>query len=280
MGKKLVQVIRRSFSLHLPLLIFLLFTVFPFYWMLSTSFKVERSILQKNLEYWPSVFTFDNYVMMFENMGFDKYFSNSLFVSLTTTAIIMVLATLGGYALARYNYKGKKLTFGILLLTQMLPGIVILVPLFQIFNNLRLINNLWSLVLTYTAINLPFCMITMSSFFASIPRTLEEAAQIDGCSTVGAIVRIVLPTLLPGVIATGAFAFVNGWNEFVFSLNFINSSRKFTLPVGLSMMKGEFTVNYGGLAAGCITALIPVLILFAYIQKYLVSGLAAGAVKG
>lgn len=143
-----------------------------------------------------------------------------------------------------------------------------------------LINNLMSLVITYTTIHIPFCIIMMSGFFASIPRSLEEAAQIDGCSMAGAIFKVVLPAILPGVIATGAFAFVGAWNEFVYALNFINDSKLFTLPVGLSMMKGEFTINYGGLAAGSIIALIPVLLLFVYIQKYLVRGLSAGAVKG
>jgi multiple sugar transport system permease protein len=276
MRKRIVRLL----TLNLPLLIFLLVTLFPFYWILVTSFKPESTILQRTIEYWPRAFTLDNYRMMLSDGGFDRYFANSLFASLTTTALVMAMASLGGYALARYRYKGKGVTMAILLLTQMLPGVVILVPLFEIFNKLRLINNLFSLTITYTTINLPFCMITMSGFFASIPPTLEEAARIDGCTMVGAIVRVVLPTILPGLIATGAFDFVNGWNEFVFTLNFITDSKMFTLPIGLSMMKGEFTVNYGGLAAGCIIALIPVLALFAYIQKYLVSGLAAGAVKG
>ena len=120
----------------------------------------------------------------------------------------------------------------------------------------------------------------MSGFFSGIPATLEEAAQIDGCSIWKAIFKIVVPSIMPGVVSSSAFAFVNSWNEFVYALNFINDSSKFTLPVGLSMMKGEFTVNYGGLAAGTIVALIPVLLIFCYIQKYLVEGMSAGAVKG
>ena len=161
--------VRKIFSLYIPLTVFLLFTIFPFYWMLCTSFKAEGSILQKTIEYFPVQFTLDNYAMMFESMGFDHYFLNSLLVSIGTTILIMIMSATGGYALARYQYRGKKMTFLILLITQMLPGVVILVPLFQIFNNLRLINNLWSLTLTYTTINLPFCMITMSGFYASVP---------------------------------------------------------------------------------------------------------------
>ena len=143
-----------------------------------------------------------------------------------------------------------------------------------------LINKLWSLVIVNTTVNLPFCTIMFSGFFSGVSPTLEEAAQIDGCTILKSVFKIVVPTILPGIVASGAFAFVNTWNEFVYSLNFISDSDKFTLPVGLSMMKGEFTVNYGGLAAGTVVALIPVLLIFCYIQKYLVQGLASGAVKG
>lgn len=232
------------------------------------------------IRYIPTPFTLDNYKNMLASMGFDKYFFNSLFVSVLTTAIVMVVAIWGGFAISRYKFRGKKFTFFLLLITQMLPGVVILIPLFTVFNSLGLINNLWSLVITNTTVNLPFCMIMMSGFFSGIPATLEEAAQIDGCSIWKAVFRIVVPAIMPGIVSSAAFAFVNSWNEFVYALNFINDSSKFTLPVGLSMMKGEFTVNYGGLAAGTIVALIPVLLVFCYIQKYLVQGLAAGSVKG
>ena len=120
----------------------------------------------------------------------------------------------------------------------------------------------------------------MSGFFSGLPKELEEAAQIDGCSLLGSVFRILIPTIAPGIVATGAYAFVNSWNDFVYALNFINDKSKFTIPVGLSMMKGEFTIEYGALCAGCIIALIPVILLFSYIQKYLVAGLASGAVKG
>ncbi len=270
----------KVFKCYIPVVVFTLFTLFPFYWFLCTSFKEESSIMQLPLKYLPTPFTLDNYKSILSSMGFDKYFLNSLFVAVLTTIVIMFIAIWGGFALSRYKFKGKKFTFFLLLITQMLPGIVILIPLFTIFNKLGLINNLWALVLVNSTVNLPFCMIMMSGFFSGVPTTLEEAAQIDGCSIFGAIFKVVLPAVLPGIVSCGAFAFVNSWNEFVFALNFINDSDKFTLPVGLSMMKGEFTVNYGGLAAGTIIALIPVLLIFCYIQKYLVQGLSAGAVKG
>ena len=270
----------KFFLCYLPLIVVTIVTVFPFYWFLNTSFKEESTILKLPVRYIPEPFTLANYRTMLASMGFDRYFMNSLLVSGLTTLCVIAVAIMGGYAISRYKFRGKKSVFALLLLTQMLPGVVILVPLFTIFNKLNLINNLMSLVIVNTTVNLPFCTIMISSFFSSVPPTLEEAAQIDGCSILKAVFKIVVPTILPGIIASGAFAFVNTWNEFVYSLNFINDSALFTLPVGLSMMKGEFTVNYGGLAAGTVVALIPVLLIFCFIQKYLVQGLTAGAVKG
>lgn len=272
--------LKKIFVCYIPILICTLITLFPFYWILCTSLKPESTIMELPLKYFPSPITGENYLRITSNFGFTQYFINSLIVSITTTLVIILVAIMGGYAVSRYRFKGKKGFMMLLLLTQMLPGVVILIPLFSIFNKLGLINNLWSLVITYTAVNLPFCLIMMSAFFSSVPPTLEEAAQIDGCSRWRAIFTIVVPAIMPGIVSSGAFAFVNSWNEFIFSLNFLNSASKFTLPIGLSMMKGEFTINYGGLAAGTVISLIPVILIFIYIQKYLVKGLAAGAVKG
>lgn len=272
--------LKKIFLCYIPIFVCTLLTLFPYYWILCTSLKPESTIMKLPLKYFPNPITGDNYVRITANFGFTHYFLNSLIVAVTTTVIIILVAIMGGYAVSRYKFKGKKGFMMLMLLTQMLPGVVILIPLFGIFNKLGLINNLWSLVITNLAINLPFCLIMISGFFSSIPPTLEEAAQIDGCSRWRAIFTIVVPAIMPGIVSSGAFAFVNAWNEFVFSLNFLNSAAKFTLPIGLSMMKGEFSVNYGGLAAGTVIALIPVLLIFCYIQKYLVKGLASGAVKG
>lgn len=232
------------------------------------------------LTYWPQVFTFGNYSKVWSSIGFDTYFFNSLFCSTLTVVIVTVVAILGGYSLARYKFKGKNFVLILLLLTQMIPGIILVIPLFKTYLGLKLNNTLYSLIITYITTNLPFCMIMMSGFFSGLPKELEEAAQIDGCSLLGSVFRILIPTIAPGIVATGAYAFVNSWNDFVYALNFINDKSKFTIPVGLSMMKGEFTIEYGALCAGCIIALIPVILLFSYIQKYLVAGLASGAVKG
>lgn len=265
---------------RLPLLLFLVVIIFPFFWILSTSLKDPQEIMAPVLTYIPKAVTFKNYEKVWNSIGFNQFFFNSFCTSGVTVLNVMLMSLLGGYALARYKFAGKGFVMMLMLLTQMIPGIILVIPLFKVWLQLHLNNTLYSLILTYSTTQLPFCMVMMSGFFAGLPRELEEAAQIDGCTLLGALFRILIPTIAPGIVATGAFAFVNSWNDFVYALNFINNQKLFTLPVGLSMMKGEFTIDYGALCAGCIISLIPVLLLFAYVQKYLVKGLAAGAVKG
>ena len=154
-----------------------------------------------------------------------------------------------------------------------------IIPLFIIFKNLGLISSPLALIITYTAIEIPFTTILMSGFIANVPKELEEAAMIDGCTKLQSIRHVVFPLLLPGIVATGVFTFIYTWNEFLIALMLTNRQDRFTLPVGLSTMMGEFNVNYGALAAGSVIALIPAVILFAYAQKHLVNGMG-GAVKG
>jgi len=166
-----------------------------------------------------------------------------------------------------------------LLCTQFIPRAMMIIPLFIIFKNLGLISNPLSLIITYSAVEIPFTTILMSGFISNVPKELEEAAMIDGCSKLQSLRYVVFPLLLPGIVATGVFTFIYTWNEFLIALMLTNQQDKFTLPVGLSTMMGEFNVNYGALAAGSVIALIPAIILFAYAQKHLVNGMG-GAVKG
>lgn len=280
MSNKTKKRLIRIFTVNIPLVVLFIITIFPLYWTIVTSLKPENQIMKLPLKYWPSPITFDNYKYIWNNMGFDIYFWNSVMVTVISTVVCTVVSLFGGYAIARYPYKGKKLTYLILLVSQMFPGVVLMIPLFEIFKNMGIVNSPYSLILTYTTVRIPFCMIMISGFVAGVSPALEEAAQIDGCSVMGAITKIVVPTIAPGLVAAGAFAFVSSWNEYVYAFCFLSSERYFTLPIGLKLMKGEFSVAYGSLAAGCVMALIPVILLFAYIQKYLVSGLSAGAVKG
>ena len=168
----------------------------------------------------------------------------------------------------------------VLLCTQFIPGAMMITPIFIIFKNLGMLNSLFSLVLVNTTFQFPFNSILMRGFIEGIDYTIEEAAQIDGCSRLGAIWHVLLPVLKPGIATIAAYGFISCWNEFLFSFMFINKQAKLTLPVGLKSLVGEFSINYGQLAAGAIIAVVPTLILFSYVQKNLVGGLSSGAVKG
>lgn len=264
----------------IPLAGFLVMTLFPFYWILNTSLKDSVEVFQMPLKYWPSAPTTAAYNELFTSLGFDRYLINSAFVAVLVTVCVTVLALLGGYAMSRYSFKGKGVVYVLLLATQMLPAVVLMIPLFRTMNTLGLVNNLWSLVLVCTCTNLPFCLFMMMGYFNSIPNSLEEAAQIDGCSVLGAVWRVLLPAMRPSVVATGAYAFINAWNVYVYAIAFITDRKQYTLPLGLNVFQGEFGTDYNQLAAGCVIALVPVLLIFAFIQKHLSGGATAGAVKG
>lgn len=255
------------------------FTLFPIYWTINTAFKAEGDIIKKPLEYLPVSPTIDNFVMAWNNVGFATFFKNSLIVGITTVFVVIICSTLSGYALSRYQFKGRRPFLLMLLATQFIPRAMLIIPLFIIFKNLGLISNPLSLIITYTAVEIPFTTVLMSGFISNIPKELEEAAAVDGATKLQSIRYVLFPLLLPGIVATGVFTFIYTWNEFLIALMLTNDQSKFTLPVGLSFMMGEFNVNYGALAAGSVIALIPAVILFAYAQKHLVSGMG-GAVKG
>ena len=270
----------RIFWLYLPLAVFVAITLAPFYWILVTSLKTSTEVFARPITYWPRELTFDNYRYLFVDLGFDGYFMNSLIVSISVTCIVSILALIGGYAMSRYRFKGKGLVYVLLLFTQMFPAVVLMIPLFETMNKLRLINTLLSLIITCSVTNLPFCLFMMMGYYNSIPRSLEEAAQVDGCSLLGAVFRVLLPTMRPSIVATGAYAFINSWNVFIYATAFITKKTKYTIPLALNIFQGEFNTNYSGLAAGCVVALIPVLVIFAFIQKNLAGGATSGAVKG
>jgi multiple sugar transport system permease protein len=274
------SIILRIVALYLPLLTMAVFTFAPFYWTLNTSFKREADINQIPIKYWPDPVTVQNYVTMWKNMNFSRYFLNSVFISTSVALIVVLFALLTGYALTRFKFKGKAVFFLVLLSTQFFGGEMLLIPLFMIFKFLHLINSPFSLILTYATFEVSFNSILIMGFFSNVPVELEEAAMIDGCSRVKAIFKVILPIILPGIVATGFFAFISAWKEFLFAVMLINDPARFTIPVGLSYMMGELDINYGALAAGGVVAIIPSFILFAYIQKYLVQNLTAGAVKG
>ncbi|HIY56588.1 MAG TPA: carbohydrate ABC transporter permease [Candidatus Tetragenococcus pullicola] len=269
----------KTLTFYLPLVMMLVWTLFPVYWTLNTAFKPEGDIIKSPIQYFPKNFTLDNFMNAWNDVGFSVYFKNSFIIGFGTVLFTLILSVLAGYALARYDFKGKKTVMMILLMTQFIPRSMLIIPLFVMFSNVGLISNPISLILIYSAVQIPFSAILMRGFIAGIPRELEEAAAIDGANRLQIITKVISPLLLPGVVATSVNIFVYSWNEFLLALMLTNNQNKFTLPVGLSFMLGEFNINYGALAAGSVIALVPSVILFIFAQKHLVSGMG-GAVKG
>ncbi len=275
-----VRNVTPTVSRVIALTLFLIGALFPFYWMLVTSLKDRQEIYSGKLTLWPKNLTFANYIDTFQNSNFPQYFMNSFIVSISSSILVLFVSILGGYSMARYSFRGKKLFLISFLATQMIPVMVILVPLFITFSQIHLLNKLPSLIITYTAMNIPFCLLTMSSFFQRIPVSLEEAALIDGCNKFQTMTKIILPIMRPGIVATLVFAFTGAWNDLFFGVMFTNSESTKTVPVGLSSFVQKFDINWGQMSAAGILSLIPVVIMFAFAQKYIVSGLTEGAVKG
>jgi multiple sugar transport system permease protein len=262
-------------SIYLPLVVYLLFTLVPFYWILLFAFRETGS---SALVPWP--LTFEHFETVWNGAGFAVFFKNSVIIAVLTLVLSTVIALFGGYALARYEFRGKALFMVVMLCTQFVPGAMLLIPLFDIFRTTGLINTLWSIVLADTVFHLPLSLILMAGFIRNIPVELEEASWVDGCGRLRGFAATVLPLLRPGIVAISSFAFISSWNNFLFALMFLNSQEQFTVPVGLSYMLGEYSVDFGALAAGGVVAVVPVVLVFAYVQRFLVQGLAAGAVKG
>ena len=279
MKAKQLRILKRV-MLWILLAVFLIWTIFPLFWLVSTSFKGDKEILSNNeLHLLPQQPTLQHYENAFGKTHFGTYISNSVKVTLISSTLVLAAAIMGGYALARYQFKGKKAIMVIMLASQMVPLITAIIPMFVLYSKLQLIDTLGSLIITYTATNIPFCMITMSSFFTRIPVSLEEAAQIDGCNRFQSVVRVVLPVMLPSIVAVFVFAFTGCWNELFYSIMMINSEKLRTIPAGLMNFVQKYDIDWGQMSAAASVTLIPVVVMFFAVQKYIVAGLTAGSVK-
>jgi ABC-type sugar transport system, permease component len=262
------------------LILYLAFVIFPIYWMIITSFKYNTEIINaQKLTYFPEQVTLENYGQLFAMYDYGNMLKNSLIISFSSGFCVTMLSIFGGYGLARYKFKTKTLLLLFFLVTQMIPGILVIIPLYIIFSKMNIVNTRLSLFIFYLISNLPFCVITMRSFFERIPYTLEEAATVDGCTKLQTLRKIVLPVMFPGIVAVFVFAFIGAWNELIAGTIFINTPNFWTIPIGLKSLIGKYDVKWGVLTAGGVLALLPTAIMFAVMQRFVVEGLTAGAVK-
>ncbi|MFN8523895.1 MAG: carbohydrate ABC transporter permease [Chloroflexota bacterium] len=265
----------------LVLVLAVVVALFPFFWVLRTAVTPPREAFALRPALLPTTITLENLVNVLTNpnIPFLKYFLNSILVSFGTTLLVLVAGAWGAYALARLDFRGKR-PFGIsLVLIQLFPAVLLVIPIFVVFSWVGLVNNLWGLIIAYTTFNLPFVTWLLRGYFLSIPAELEDAARVDGCTYFGVLFRIVLPMAAPGLAAVATLAFVNSWNEFFFAYVLINDDSKRVLAIGLAAYIDQFRTDYSGLFAMATLTTLPVVLVFMVFQRYLVGGLTAGAVK-
>lgn len=279
-GQSLIQRLLGQIGLYAAVACYVAFALLPIYWTIKISVTPQDLLYSEGIRLWPSRMTLANYVSVLQATDFPRYFLNSILVSVTTAVIVTAVASFAGYALSRFQFRGKAMVSLVLLLTQTFPLVMVIPPIYRIMGQLGLTDSLYGLIIIYTAFNIAFATFLMQSFFDGVPKDLEEAAMIDGCTRFMALRRVILPLTLPGMGATVAFVFTAAWSELLFGLMLINSESQKTFSVGLLTFIGKFAVDWGQMMAASVLALIPVCLFFLFLQRYLVTGLTAGAVKG
>lgn len=283
MNSKIKFRLKRIF-LYFSILIILFFTLAPFLWTIISSISTNQELLSVPTNFIPKNPTFERYKNIFMSSDstirtFRKGILNSTLIASGVTIVCLAIGTLAGYAFARLNFPRKNSTLQVFLFTNMIPPIVIIIPIFAIFSKLKLIDSVISLIFLYSSFILPFIIWMMRSYFVSIPKDLEEAAMIDGCTRIGALFKVIIPLSTPGLVANGILAFLMSWEEFLFALILTTDKAK-TITVAIAEFTGKQYVDYGMMATGgVIGAVIPVLVTLIF-GRYIIKGLTSGAVKG
>ena len=256
--------------------------LFPLYWAFITSLKTEMEIFQNPPTFFPHVINTKSYAAQVETGDFNmfKSFGNSLIISLGAMVIAVVLAVPASYGIAKYKFKGRKVMLLSFLVTQMLPVSVLLTPLFIMFKNMHLYNTWGAAMLADATIGIPFSILILKNYFAAIPKDMEEAAYIDGCNKFTAFIRILLPIAKPGVMVCAIFSFLYAWGDLAYGMTFIIDQQNRPITAGIFNFMGQYGTKWSYLTAFAVVTIIPVLLIFIFLQKYIVGGMTSGAVKG
>lgn len=268
--------------LIVAVIIIVTYSLAPFAWQVVTSFKPASEVLEIPPTYWPSKASLENYVKIFEARPFSRYILNSLVVAVGATILALFAGAPAAYALARLKLYSPSTILGLFLVGALFPQIVFLLPLYEMVRSLHLMNNPLALIVPYAALNLPFVVWILYSFFGQIPRDLEDAALVDGFSRLGVLIKIMLPVAAPALATTAILVFIFAWNEFLFALKFMTDDAARTVPVGIAMLRGAevYEVPWGQISAAIVLTTTPVVLVVLLLQRRIISGLTAGAVKG
>ncbi len=265
---------------YLVLAAFIVAVLFPFYWMFVTSFRSTMEMYNKNLSLWPKQFVLTHYQQLMTQTNFPRWFANSWFVAVITTLLSVAVGVLAAYGLSRLRFPGRNLAAQGILITYLVPRTLLFIPLFNVLRQFGLIDTHLGLIVAYSTFSVPFATWMLLGYLQTVPQELDEAARIDGCSRWGTLIHVVLPVSLPGVVASGIFSFNLANNEYLYALAFINRDKLATLPRGLSSMIMGDVYLWGVMMAACLLSSIPLIILYMFVQRYFVSGITAGSVKG
>ena len=270
----------KKFLTYFAIIVLLFLFVFPIYWMFIGSLKDNSVLMRLPPQFYPTFSTLQSYEAIFTNSKYMRYIGNSLIVALITVVIDLLFASFAGYSLSRFRYPGRKAIMTVTLSAQVFPTIVILISLYEFFSKFKLMNTYHGLALADVAMSLPLSVWMLKSFCDGVPRSLDEAARVDGCGRFMTMIRIVAPLLKPGMLAVGIYAFLMSWDDYMLGLVIMTKTPLKTLPVGISeSFLGEFGFDYAGMMTISVVASLPVLLLFLVFQKYMVAGLTSGAVK-
>ena len=271
--------LRKKITIYSILSVAVVFALFPVFWMISISFRPNMEIFQLPPKLLPPTWTTEAYKAILTNSSYLIVFRNSYMVAIAVTVVSLLFAVLAGYSFARFNVRGSRLMQLFIIGTQMVPPVSLIIPYFILAARMHLYDTFGGLILTYVSFVMPFATLMMISYFNTIPPDMEEAAMVDGCSRMGAMVRVTLPIALPGMVATAVYGFLLAWKEYLFAVTLIQAPTKRLLPVSIAMLLGEHVYQWNVMMALSVLASVPLLIIFIFLQKYLVAGMTVGAVK-